>query len=49
MAKHMGYYEVPRKTTSRKIAKVMHLSKATTLEHLRKAEKRIINHILVGY
>lgn len=48
-AKKMGYYEIPRRTDSRKLARALHLSKATALEHLRKAEKRLLNHMLQGY
>lgn len=48
-AKRLGYYEIPRKVTSKKVASELHLSKTTTLEHLRKAEKRLLNFILAGY
>jgi predicted DNA binding protein len=49
MAKKIGYYEVPRKASSKKLAKELQLSKATAVEHLRKAEKRLINYLLAGY
>jgi predicted DNA binding protein len=48
-AKRLGYYDIPRKAGTLRVAKELHLSKATALEHLRKAEKRLITHMLSGH
>jgi len=48
-AKRLGYYDIPRKAGTLRVARELNLSKATALEHLRKAERRLIMHVLSGY
>ncbi len=47
-AGRMGYYDYPRSANAEDVAKSMGLSISTVVEHLRKAEKRIMNQILSG-
>jgi len=42
----LGYYNIPRKITSEELAKKLNLGDSTVVEHLRKAEKRLIGHLL---
>ena len=49
VAMRNGYYEVPREITTQELAEKLDISKATVLEHLRKAENRIISQVAAGY
>ena len=41
-----GYFEVPRKITSESLAKLLGIDKSTLSEHVRRAEKRVIDDLL---
>jgi hypothetical protein len=44
----LGYYEVPRKISSEELSSHLNADKSTVVEHLRKAEKKLIGSIIAG-
>jgi predicted DNA binding protein len=43
LARELGYYEWPRETSTREMADELDISKTTLLEHLRKAESKLLD------
>jgi hypothetical protein len=46
LAHTMGYYEVPRRTSTEDLARLLRMDKGTVGEHLRRAEKRVFDALL---
>lgn len=44
----LGYYDVPRRISSEELAKHLNADKSTVVEHLRKAERKLIDGIIAG-
>jgi predicted DNA binding protein len=48
-ANNYGYYEYPRRINSTRLSEKVDISKPTLVQHLRKAEVRLMAEILAGY
>jgi predicted DNA binding protein len=44
----LGYYDVPRRTSSELLAKRLKLGASTVAEHLRKAERNLLSRVLAA-
>src|SRR5918994_5356752 len=44
----LGYYDVPRRISSDELSRHLNVDKSTVVEHLRKAEKKLIGSIIAG-
>ena len=47
-AHERGYYDVPRRINSEELANKLKIDKSTVVEHLRKAENRLVSQIVTG-
>ncbi|MFB6197029.1 MAG: helix-turn-helix domain-containing protein, partial [Halobacteriaceae archaeon] len=45
-AYHMGYYQIPRETTTEEIAAEIGIARRTAEQHLRRAENKVINTLM---
>jgi predicted DNA binding protein len=48
-ANKFGYYEYPRRINSTRLSEKVDISKPTLVQHLRKAEVRLMEEIMAGY
>jgi len=48
-AHRYGYYDYPKRINSEQLAQKVEIGKATLVQHLRKAEGRLLGEILAGY
>jgi DNA-binding CsgD family transcriptional regulator len=44
----LGYYDVPRRISSEELSRHLNADKSTVVEHLRKAERKLIANIVAG-
>jgi DNA-binding CsgD family transcriptional regulator len=44
----LGYYDIPRRISSEELARHLNADKSTVVEHLRKAERKLIDRIIAG-
>jgi predicted DNA binding protein len=44
-----GYYDYPKKISSKQLCQKVNISKPTLLQHMRKAEGRILNELMMGH
>jgi predicted DNA binding protein len=44
----LDYYDVPRRISSDDLSRDLNIDKSTIVEHLRKAERKLINGIIAG-
>jgi predicted DNA binding protein len=44
----LGYYDVPRRISSDELSRHLNIDKSTIVEHLRKAERKLIGGIIAG-
>jgi hypothetical protein len=42
----LGYYDVPRKVSSKEVSRHLNMDKSTFVEHLRKAERKIVAQVI---